>query len=126
MPKEDKPRRFTNLAIAGRARVKDLFESFRRHFKSERDSTTTFRSFLCVAAILGILPLTAFQSQKPADECQDVQKHIKKEQDRFKGTTTVRLDEMLLSEKVFQGEKLTLQIEVTFSSEKESKPKNVN
>jgi hypothetical protein len=125
MPKEDKPRRFRNLATAGKARVKDLFESFRRNFKSERDSTTTFRSFLCVAAILGILPLTALQSQKPADECQDVQKHIKKEQDRFKGTTTVRLDEMLLSEKVLQGEKLTLQIELTFSSEKESKPKDV-
>ncbi len=122
MPKEDKPRCFRNLGIA---RVRDLVESFRLNFKSQRDSTTTFRSFLCVAAILGILPLTAFQSQKPADECQDVQKHIKKEQDRFKGTTTVRLDEMLLSEKVFQGEKLTLQIEVTFSGEKESKPKNV-
>jgi len=52
MPKEDKPRRFRNLAIAGKARVKDLFESFQRNFKSERDSTTTFRSFLCVAAIL--------------------------------------------------------------------------
>jgi hypothetical protein len=32
---------------------------------------------------------------------------------------------MLLSEKVLQGEKLTLQIEVTFSSEKETKPKDV-
>ena len=86
---------------------------------------STFRNFLCVTAILGTLPLTALQSQNPADECQDVQKHIKKEQDRFKGTTTVRLDEMLLSEKVLQGEKLTLQIEVTFSSEKETKPKDV-
>jgi hypothetical protein len=125
MPKEDKPRRFRNLAIAGNARVRDLVELFRRDFKSKRDSTITFRSFLCVAAILGILPLTALQSQKPVDECQDVQKHIKREQDRFKGNTTVRLDEMLLSEKVLQGEKLTLQIEVTFSSEKESKPKDV-
>ena len=88
------------------------------------NSGTTFRSFLCVAAILGILPVTAFQSQKPADECQDVQKHIKKEQDRFKGTTTVRLDEMLLSEKILQGEKLTLQIEVSIG-EKETKPKGV-
>jgi hypothetical protein len=41
MPKEDKPRRFRNLAIAGKARVKDLFESFRHNFKSQRDSTTT-------------------------------------------------------------------------------------
>ena len=93
--------------------------------KTKLNSATTFRSFLCVAAILGILPVTAFQPQKPADECQDVQKHIKKEQDRFKGTTAVRLDEMLLSEKVLQGEKLTLQIEVTFSSDKETKPKDV-
>lgn len=93
--------------------------------KTKLNSATTFRGFLCVAAILGILPVAAFQSQKPVDECQDVQKHIKKEQDRFKGTTTVRLDEMLLSEKVLQGEKLTLQIEVTFSGEKETKPKDV-
>jgi hypothetical protein len=124
MPKEDKPRRLRNLAKAGKARVRDLAELFRRNFKSKRDSTTTFGSFLCVAAILGILPLTALQSQKPADECQDVQKHIQKDQDRFKGTTTARLDEMLLSEKVLQGEKLTLQIEVTISSEKETKPKD--
>lgn len=72
-----------------------------------------------------MLPVTAFQSQKPADECQDVQKHIKKEQDRFKGTTTVRLDEMTLSEKFVEVEKLTLQIEVTYSNEKENKPKSV-
>jgi hypothetical protein len=80
MSKEDKPRRFRNLAIVSKARVRDLVESFRRNFKSKRDSTTTLRSFLCVAAILGILPVTALQSQTPADECQDVQKHIKKEQ----------------------------------------------
>lgn len=86
---------------------------------------TTFRSFLCLTAILGILPITSLQSPKPADECQDVQKHIKKEQDRFKGTTTIRLDEILLSEKALQDEKLTVQIEVTYSNEKESKPKDV-
>lgn len=68
------------------------------------------------------MPVASAQSQKPADECQDIQRHIKKGQDRFKGTTTIRLDEMLLSER--PGEKLTLQIEVSFSSEKETKPKD--
>ena len=125
MPKEERQRRFRNMVITGKTSARGLVESFRRKPKSKRKAMTTARSFLFLSALLGIMPVTSFQSQKPADECQDVQKHIKKEQDRFKGTTTVRLDEMLLSEKLLQGEKLTLQIEVTFRSEKESKPKDV-
>lgn len=83
----------------------------------------TVTLFICLVVGLGPVPVVSAQSQKPADECQDVQKHIKKEQDRFKGTTTIRLDEMLLSER--PGERLTLQIEVSFSTEKETKPKDV-
>lgn len=97
-------------------------QSFRRNLESKH-STTAFGLFLCLAVILAVMPVTCAQSQKPADECQDIQKHIKKEQDRFKGTTTIRLDEMLLSER--PGDKLTLQIEVSFNSEKETKPKDV-
>ncbi len=104
------------IVIAGKTRLSGLAESFRRDLKSKRQSMTIARSFLLLTALLGMMPATSFQSQKPADECQDVQKHIKKEQDRFKGTTTVQLDEMLLSEKALQ---------VTFSSEKETKPKDV-
>jgi hypothetical protein len=125
MPKEEKQRRFWKIIIAGKTRVSGFGESFQCNLKSKHKSMTIARSFLLLTALLGIMPVTSFQSQKPADECQDVQKHIKKEQDRFKGATTVRLDEMLLSEKVLQGEKLTLQIEVTLSSEKETKPKDV-
>jgi hypothetical protein len=125
MPKKEKQRRFRKIVIAGKTRVSSLRESFRRNLKSKRNSMTIARSFLSLAALLGIMPVTSFQSQKPADECQDVQKHIKKEQDRFKGTITIRLDEMLLSEKFLQDEKLTLQIEVTYSNEKQSKPKDV-
>jgi hypothetical protein len=125
MPKEERQRRFSKIVIAGNTRVSGLVDSFRCNLKSKRKSMTTARSFLFLTALLGIMPVTSFQSQKPADECQDVQKHIKKEQDRFKGTTTIRLDEMLLSEKLLEGEKLTLQIQVTYSNEKESKPKDV-
>lgn len=125
MPKEEKQRRFWKIVIAGTIRVSRFAESFRCNLKSKRKSMTIASSFLLRTALLGMMPVTSFQSQKPADECQDVQKHIKKEQDRFKGTTTIRLDEMLLSEKVLQGEKLTFQIEVTFRSEKETKPKDV-
>ncbi len=80
---------------------------------------------LFLGLLLGTLPATLSQSQKPADECQDVQKHIKKEHDRFKGTDTIRLDEMLLSGKSLQNEKLTLLVEVTVNNEKQSKPKDV-
>ena len=125
MPKEEKQRRFRNIVIAGNTRVSGLADSFRCNLKSKGKAMTTARRFLFLTALLGIMPVTSFQSQKPADECQDVQKHIKKEQDRFKGTTTIRLDEMLLSEKLLEGEKLTLQIQVTYSNEKESKPKDV-
>lgn len=125
MPKEEKQRRFWKIVVAGKTKVSGFAESFRCNLKSKRKSMTIAKSFLLLTALLGILPITSFQSQTPADECQDVQKHLKKEQDRFKGTTTIRLDEMLLSEKLLQGEKLTLQIEVTFSSEKETKPKDV-
>jgi len=76
-----------------------------------------------VVVFLGLIPVISAQSQKPADECQDIQKHIKKEQDRFKGTTTIRLDEMMISER--PGERLTLQIEVSLSTEKETRPKDV-
>ena len=125
MPKEEKQRRFWKIVIAGKTRVSGFAESFQCNLRSKHKSMTIARSFILLTALLGIMPVTSFQSQKPSDECQDVQKHIKREPDRFKGTTTVRLDEMLLSEKVLQGEKLTLQIEVTFSSEKETKPKDV-
>jgi hypothetical protein len=125
MPTEEKQTPSWKFVIAGKTRTRDFVQSFRRNLKSKRNSTTTLGIFLYLAAILGVMPVASAQSQKPADECQDVQKHIKKDQDRFKGTTTVRLDEMLLSEKALQGEKLTLQIEVTFSNEKESKPKDV-
>jgi hypothetical protein len=125
MPKEEKQTRFWKIVIAGKTRVSGLADSFRCNLKSKHKSMTTARSFLFLTALLVILPVTSFQSQKPVDECQDVQKHIKKEQDRFKGTTTIRLDEMLLSEKFLQDEKLTLQIEVTYSNEKQSKPKDV-
>jgi hypothetical protein len=120
MRTKEKQTLFWKFVIAGKTRTRDFVQSFRGNLKSKRNSTTTLGIFLFLAAILGVMAVTSAQSQKPADECQDVQKHIKKEQDRFKGTTTVRLDEMLLSEKVLQGEKLTLQIEVTFRSEKES------
>jgi len=125
MRKEKRQTPFWKCVIAGKTRTRDFVQSFPRNFKNKRNSTTTLVIFLYLAAILALMPVASAQSQKSTDECQDVQKHIKKEQDRFKGTTTVRLDEMLLSEKVLQGEKLTLQIEVTFSSEKESKPKGV-
>lgn len=125
MPKEERQRRFWKIVIAGNTRVSGLVDSFRCNLRSKRNSMTTARSFLFLTALLGIMPVTSFQSQKPADECQEVQKHIKREQDRFKGTTTIRLDEMLLSEKRLEGEKLTLQIQVTYSNEKESKPKDV-
>jgi hypothetical protein len=82
-------------------------------------------SLLFLGVLLGTFPATFSQSQKTADECQDVQKHIKKAHDRFKGTDTVRLDEMLLSEKSLQNEKLTLQVEVTVNTEKQSNAKDV-
>lgn len=125
MPTEEKQTPFWKFVMAGKSRTRNFAQSFRRNFKHQRNSTTGLVVFLCLAATFGIMPVTSAQSQKSADECQDVQKHIKKEQDRFKGTTTVRLDEMVLSEKVLQGEKLTLQIELSFSSEKETKPKDV-
>ena len=121
---EEKQVPFRKFVIAGETRTRDFAQSFRRYLKSKRNSTIILGIFLFLAALVGIMPATA-QLQKPVDECQDVQKHTKKDQDRFKGTTTVRLDEMLLSETVLQNEKLTLQIEITFSSERESKPKNV-
>ena len=124
MHKDTKERRFWKIAIAAETRTSGLVESFRGKLKSTRNSMTKVGSLLCLTAILGILPVNALQAQKPTDECQDVQKRIKKEQDRFKGTTRVRLDEMILSEKVLQDEKLTLQIEVTYSNEKENKPKD--
>lgn len=124
MPKEEKQRRVPKIVIARKSGARGFVESCRK-LKWKRNSMATVRSFLCLSAMLGILPITSVQSQKPTDDCQDIQKHIKKEQDRFKGTTTIRLDEMLLSEKVLQDERLTLQIEVTFSSERESKPKDV-
>lgn len=113
MPKEEQQRCFW------------LNESFQRKVESKRNSRNRVRSFLYLIAIVGILPVSSVQSQMPPNECHDVQKRIKKEHDRFKGTTTVRLDEMLLSEKLAQDEKLTLQIEVTYSNEKHSKPKDV-
>lgn len=125
MLREERQIPFRKFVIAGKTRTRDFAQSFRRNLKSERNSTITLGIFLFLATIFGVMPGTPAQSQKPVDECQDVQKHIKKEQDRFKGTTTVRLDEMLLSETVLQNEKLTLQIEITSSSEKEGKPKDV-
>lgn len=125
MPKEEKQRHVWKIVIVHKTGARSIVESLRRKLNCKRNSMIAVRRFLCLIAFLGIWPVTSVQSQKPADDCQDVQKHVKKEQDRFKGTTTVRLDEMLLSEKVLQAEKLTLQIEVTYSNEKENKPKNV-
>jgi hypothetical protein len=122
---EEKQTPSWKFVIAGKTRTRDFVQSFGRNLKSKHNSTTTLGIFLFLAAILGVMAVTSAQSQKPADDCQDVQKHIKKEQDRFKGTTTIRLDEMLLSEKLLGDERLTLQIEVTLSSERESKPKDV-
>ena len=123
MPKEEKATLAWKFELAGKTRTREFVQTFRRNLKSNLTSTLVIVLYL--AATLALIHVTYARSQKPADECQDVQKHIKKEQERFKGTTAVRLDEMVLSEKVLQGEKLTLQIEITSSSEKESKPKNV-
>jgi len=123
MPKKEMQTPFWNFAIAGKVRTRGVVQSFRRHLNSEPSAKTRFALFLYVVVIFGLIPVVSAQPQKPADECQDIQKHIKKEQDRFKAATTIRLDEMLLSER--PGEKLTLQIEVSFSSEKETRPKDV-
>ena len=121
MPKEENQTSVWKFVIAAKTRTRDFVQSCQRNLKGQRNSKTAFGVFLCLTAIL-VMPVASAKSQKPADECQDVQKHSKKEQDRFKGVTTIRLDEMLLCER--PGEKLTLQIEVSFSSEKETKPKD--
>lgn len=123
MPKKERQAPFLKVLIAGKSRTRAVLQSLRRNLHGEHSTKATFAAFLYLVVILGLSPVISAQSQKPADDCQDIQKHIKKEQDRFKGATTIRLDEMLLSER--PGEKLTLQIEVSFSSEKETKPKDV-
>jgi hypothetical protein len=87
----------------------------------------TTKSFLHLALLLGILFPQPSQLQKTptGSDCQSIQKHIQKEHDRFKDTTTVRLDDMVLSEKLLSDEKLTLRVEVTYEGEKAVKPKNV-
>jgi|GEM_PF-3751306 len=119
MPTEEKQTSFWNLAVTGKIGARNILETLRRNPSAH----TTFAALLYLVVVLGLIPGISAQSQSQADECQDIQKHIKKEQDRFKGATTIRLDEMLLSEK--PGEKLTLQIELSFSSEKETRPKDV-
>src|SRR2546430_589954 len=96
-----------------------------RKHRRVRNIVTTAGRALFLAVFLAAIPAMFSQTQRPADECQDVQKHIKKEHDRFKDTDTVRLDEMLLSEKSLQNEKLTLQVEVTVNTEKQSNAKDV-
>jgi len=123
MPTREKQTHFWNFAITRKSRARCLLQSFGCNLNSEHSAKTTFTLFIYLVVFLGLIPVISAQSQKPADECQDIQKHIKKEQDRFKGTTTIRLDEMMLSER--PGERLTLQIEVSFSTEKETKPKDV-
>lgn len=83
MPKDEKERRVWKIVIAHKTGARSLVESFRK-LKWKRNSMATVRSFLCLTATLGILAVTSVQSQKPPDDCQDIQKHIKKEQDRFK------------------------------------------
>jgi hypothetical protein len=76
MLKEEGQISFWKIVIAGNTRVIALVDSLRCNLKSKRKSMTTAGSFLFLTALLGIMPVTSFQSQKPADECQDVQKHI--------------------------------------------------
>ncbi|MDT5124172.1 MAG: hypothetical protein QOC96_3654 [Acidobacteriota bacterium] len=87
----------------------------------------TVKSFLSLTLLLGALFPPPFQTQKAPSgpDCQSIQKHIKKTYDRFKNITTIRLDEMLLSEKLLSNEKLSFHIEVSYEGEKARQPEEV-
>jgi hypothetical protein len=85
------------------------------------------QQFLSLALLLAALPRQAPQPQQtqPGPECQGIQKHVKKEYDRFRGMTTARLDEMTLIDRPLSSERLTLRVEATYESDKGGRPKNV-